>query len=395
LSDRFDLKHVFTADGQHRRQVSPGLSVAETATKTDDMLALARSREPADRERLLMAVVGLCEDGDRLTGESQRLVQDIFMGLVVQAERDIRQRLAEKLSGAPWAPPSLVSILALDDIEIARPIIARSPMLQDADLIRLLVEATLEHQIEVARRPGIGAPVVSAILDQGQPEVMTALADNATAHVTPLHMQRLVIASRRIVALRGPMARHPQLDDNLAHVLYGWVGDALRANIAERFTIDPARLEESLSEAVAEVLAGSGDEPSPPTGADADREQAEMERRLIIKLEAAGQLRPGYLLRALREGRKSLFEQALATLGGFEPGAITKAVAANRPDLLALACASVGIDRSVFPTILSLTRALNQGRPAAGSNASASVAVAFALPPEEAAGAFRTGLNAI
>ena len=48
-------------------------------------------------------------------------------------------------------------MLALDEIEIARPIIAASPVLKDADLIRLLVEATIEHQIEVARRPNLGA----------------------------------------------------------------------------------------------------------------------------------------------------------------------------------------------------------------------------------------------
>ena len=370
----------------------------QLAAKTEDMLALAHSRMPADRERLLMAVAELCNGPGPLTDDSKAMVQDIFMGLVVQAERDIRERLSLKLANAPWAPPALISILALDDIEIARPLIAQSPMLQDSDLIRLLVEATLEHQIEVARRPGIGAPVVSAILDQSQPAVMTALADNATAQVTPMHMQRLVIASRRIASLRGPMARHPKLDDNLAHTLYGWVGEALRADIGQRFKIDPAKLGETLSDAVAEAIAGGG-ELTRPTAADTEREQAEMERRLIAKLESAGQLRPGYLLRALREGRKSLFEQALATLGGFDAALVAKSVAANRPDLLALACASVGIDRSVFPTILTLVQGLNGGRPVAGASAGAGAgartAAAFAATPEEAAAAFRRGVAAI
>jgi uncharacterized protein (DUF2336 family) len=372
------------------------LIVEQLAAPPQDMLALAQSRAPADRERLLMSVADLCNAPGPLTGDAKVLVQDIFMGLVVQAERDIRMRLSLKLSDAPWAPPALISILALDDIEIARPLIAKSPMLQDSDLIRLLVEATLEHQIEVARRPNIGSPVVSAILDQSQPAVMTALADNTTAEVTPMQMQRMVIASRRIAGMRGPLARHPQLTDNLAETLYGLVGDALRANIAERFKIDPAKLRASVSEAVSEAMAGGADElTARQSKADSDREQAEMERRLIAKLESAGQLRPGYLLRALREGRKTLFEQALATLGGFEAAQIAKAVHANRPDLLALACASVGIDRSVFPTILTLTQELNNGRPTAGAGAGARTASAFACPPKEAAEAFRREIAAI
>ena len=358
------------------------------------MLALAKSRTPADRERLLMGVADLCDSPGPLTEDAKALVQDIFMGLVVQAERDIRLRLSEKLAAAPWAPPALISILALDDIEIARPLIARSPMLQDDDLIRLLVEATLEHQIEVARRPNIGSPVVSAILDQNQPAVMTALADNTSARVTPMQMQRLVVASRRIAGLRGPLARHPGLTDNLAHTLYGWVGDALRTSIAERFAIDKSKLGETLSEAVSEAIAG-GAEPRGMSAADVEREQAEMERRLVAKLESAGQLRPGYLLRSLREGRRTLFEQALATLGGFEPKQIARVIAANRPDLLALACVSVGIDRSVFPTILELVQGLNGGRPTASAGGGARVSAAFGATAHEAAEAFRAAVVAI
>jgi uncharacterized protein (DUF2336 family) len=361
----------------------------------EELVALARSRSPADRERLLMSVADLCAGGESLTAQAQATIQDIFMDLVVQAERDIRQRLAERLASAAWAPHALVSILALDDIEIARPVIAQSPVLKDADLIRLLVEATLEHQIEVARRPHIGAPVVSAILDQSQPQVLAALADNTTAAVTPFHMQRLVVASRRIVALRGSLARHPALTDDLAHTLYGWVGEALRANIAERFTIDKKLLAKSMTEAVADALAGPPDQIADPSAADAQREREGMERRLIGKLEAAGQLRPGYLLRALREGRSSLFEAALAVLGGYQVEHVRKAVAANRPDLLALACAGVGIDRSVFPTVLGLVQSLNQGRPLAPPNVAAPISSAFAQKPEDAAAAFRTGAAAI
>jgi uncharacterized protein (DUF2336 family) len=107
------------------------------------------------------------------------------MTLVVEAERDIRQRLAERLADAAWAPSALINILALDEIEIARPIIARSPVLQDHDLIRLLVQATLEHQIEVARRPRLAASVVEAILARGEPAVLTALASNDSAELSP------------------------------------------------------------------------------------------------------------------------------------------------------------------------------------------------------------------
>ena len=73
-------------------------------------------------------------------------------------------------------------------------------------------------------------------------------------------------------------------------------------------------------------------------------------QQLISKLDAAGQLRPGYLLRALREGKLSLFKASLARLSGFSRDAIDAAIESGRADLLALACATVGIDRSVLCT---------------------------------------------
>ena len=119
---------------------------------SESLLGLARSRAPADRERLLLGVVDLCAAGQAAASAAtappvQALLSSIFMSLVVEAERDIRQRLAEKLATAEWAPPTLINVLALDEIEIARPIIAASPLLQDADLIRLLIEATIEHLV--------------------------------------------------------------------------------------------------------------------------------------------------------------------------------------------------------------------------------------------------------
>jgi len=296
--------------------------------------------------------------------EARALLTDIFMALVRQAERDLRKRVAERLAPADWAPMGLIQLLMLDEIEIARPIIARSPLLGDAELIRLLVEATLEHQVEVARRPMLSGGVVNVILDGDKPEVLTALAGNETADISPLAMARLVTASRRIAAVRAPLTRHPRLTPALAQSLYSWVGDALKANLTGRYPIDPADFADVVDEAVRDQARL---DPEVAALIDPDVERDELEHKLIEKLQAAGQLRPGYLLRALREGRLSLFAHALATLGRCEVSEVRAAMDAPTPEPLALACTAVGLDRGAFPTILSLVRALNGGRPGASS----------------------------
>lgn len=329
------------------------------------LVQLARSRTPADRDRLLLALVDLCEAGGNTAGQEpvQELLSSIFMSLVIEAERDMRRRLAEKLAAADWAPAALVNVLALDDIEVARPVIAASPLLKDEDLMRLLVEATVEHQIEVARRPKLGHPVVAAILRQAEPAVLTALAGNLTAELTNDNMRELVAEARRVAALRAPLSRHPKLTGELALQLYVWLGQAMRQALTERFRLDPRALEEVLAETVREAHGGirAADEGLVVVAREGERQ--EMERKLIDKLHKAGQLRPGYLVRALREGRLNLFTAALSKLGDFDPEQIRQAVDSPTPDLLQLACAAVGVDRSVFPSILETVRGLNTGRP--------------------------------
>lgn len=370
-----------------------GLSVA---AKTEEILGLARSRAVQDRERLLLAIVDLCDAGEGAeavmsSGPVQALLSSIFMSLVVEAERDIRKRLAEKLATAAWAPAALINVLALDDIEIARPIISSSPVLQDPDLVRLLTEATIEHQIEVARRPNVGPPVVSAILHQNEPAVLTALAGNLTAQIGDSELTALVQASRRIVSLRSPCAHHPGLTDDLARELYIWVGQALRQALTARFRLDPEAMDAAIAESVREAHGGVVSEhPEQQEVWEREGEKEEMERRLLAKLDIAGQLRPGYLLRALREQKLSLFVGGLATLGRFDPEHVRRSVDSDRPELLALACAAVGIDRSVFPTILGLVRELNGGKPGGGQEGERRAGGAFGpFAPDIANAAFR------
>ena len=71
---------------------------------------LAKSRQPADRERLLLAIADLCDSphaGPAMKSPAiQALLSSIFMSLVVEAERDIRltREAVEKVQGWEGLP---------------------------------------------------------------------------------------------------------------------------------------------------------------------------------------------------------------------------------------------------------------------------------------------------
>ena len=321
-----------------------------------DLLALAHNPSTDARQRLLLGVVALA-DACPPADEISPVLGEILMTLARQAETAIRKVLAQKLAHAEWAPAALVNILALDEIEIARPILEFSPILQDGDLLRVLFEASLDHQISVARRPAISGRVTDAVIHQAEPAVLMALCTNRTAEISAAGMRHLVDYSRRIASLRSPLSRHPLLSQALAEELYQWVGTALRQAISTRFKVDAEALGAAVDEAVRAVV--SSDSPEPATRDALDKG----EQRLIEKLHSSGQLSSGLLIRAIREKRLSLFVYGLAALSGFAVDQIRSAMAAPSPEALYYACAAVGIDRAVFPPLLADLRKLNDCLP--------------------------------
>ncbi len=300
--------------------------------------APARSAQPY-RERLLAVMADTCADAPRAREPAVReRLGAVFARVLDGADGDTRRRFAEHAADADWVSPELALRLAKDAPDVAEPVIAASPALGEPELRHLLEVGTAEHRAAVARRTDLPARTAEAVVDTGEPLALAALAGNGGADLPPPVLRRLVEASRTTVALRAPLARRSDLGAPLARLMAGWVGEPLRAELDRRFALDGA------------VEADIG----PEDDADA---------RLVRKLEAAGQLRPGFLLRTLREGRLGLFITALAALGGFTVAEARAGLRADTADLLARACTSAGVDRSVFPTILALVRGLNAGAP--------------------------------
>src|SRR6202008_2775922 len=107
---------------------------------------------------------------------------------------------------------------------------------------------------------------------------------------------------------------------------YVWLGQAMRQALADRFRLDSEALDQALAETIGEEDGGGRALDEGLVVVAREGERQEMEQRLVEKLHAAGQLRAGYLVRALREGRLSLFAAALAKLGGFEPEQMRQAL---------------------------------------------------------------------
>src|SRR5882724_5478715 len=167
-----------------------GEDVGLTARDLSDMGRLAElATHPRDtsREEIYLAVASLYRgQGNALNMRERALMHDILRRLSKNVEIAVRMALAERLADDVLAPHDLVLLLADDQIEVARPLLLRSPALNDEDMGRLIAERSVAHQQTIAMRTNIGQ-TVSELLSRSEHEcVLLALVQNTTARFSML-----------------------------------------------------------------------------------------------------------------------------------------------------------------------------------------------------------------
>lgn len=309
---------------------------------------LAVNPQGTSREEIYLAVASLYRiQGTGLNDRERALMHEILRRLTRDVEMAIRIALAERLADDTTAPHDLILLLADDKIEVARPLLLRSPLLTDADFLRLLAEAGEAHHEAVARREHIGEPVTELLARSEAETVLVALVRNATAKISKLAFETLVEKSRRIASLQEPLTHRPDLPPVLATRMCDWVADALKTYIVANYTIAPERLSTAMRQAETIVKSEPAAPRMPP---------AESAQKLIDKLASSGQLKAGFLLRVLHQGQTDLFDLALAKMVSLPLAELRKKFYDTGPRAVALTCRGVGIDRCVFSTVFNLSR---------------------------------------
>lgn len=112
----------------------------------EKLLLLAKNKSSEGRARLVENITDLFLSNEgRLSEHERALMSDILGKLVGQVEADIRKELASSLAITGTELPDIVKMLASDEIEIARPLLEKSALLKDPDLIEIIRMRTDEH----------------------------------------------------------------------------------------------------------------------------------------------------------------------------------------------------------------------------------------------------------
>lgn len=138
----------------------------------------------------------------RLQDEEAVLFDRVFTNLVEDADVTARRALAEALAASPRAPAGVVEMLASDpDAAVAEPLLERSLVVHTQTLVKLASTRSERHQLAIARRAAIAAPVSRALAERGTQDVRRTLAQNDGAIFDEASFAILADRARADIAL--------------------------------------------------------------------------------------------------------------------------------------------------------------------------------------------------
>jgi uncharacterized protein (DUF2336 family) len=215
----------------------------------------------------------------------------------------VRRALAEVFAGSEYAPPTVVHSLAGDQPDVASPLLARSPLFLDTDLVDAVGSGDPTRQAAVAERADLPCAVSAAIAEVGSAEACLILLENPDAEIVPFSLDRIVARHGHLAAIREVVLARDDLPVSTRQALVAKLSQTLADFVASREWLAEERAQrvarEACEKATVALAAGSPDHEVRP---------------LIRHLRQSGQLTAGLVLRALLSGNITMFEEALAEL---------------------------------------------------------------------------------
>lgn len=315
------------------------------------LVALSKDSSKRGRNQLFNNISHLfIQDEERLSEQEHALIISILTKLLSEIETTLRQNLAEELANHDHVPHGLITLLANDDIEVARPILFKSHLLVEPDLIEIIQNRGKEHMLAIAERDDLNTTLSDMLISHGDEDVISHLIENGDAKISRKSMEYLVEESRRIDRFQEPLIARHDIPPDLAHKMFWWVSAALRRHIIENFEIDELELNEKIVAAAKTEYRYDVTEKS--SSAD----------KLISELSKRNELNEKFLVQALRGRQIRLFLIGLAELSGLDYQKISRFIYDTNAEALIVVLKALEFSRSSFSTTYLLTRNISRNQ---------------------------------
>ncbi|WP_029031585.1 DUF2336 domain-containing protein [Salinarimonas rosea] len=264
-------------------------------------LLWARTASPGDRAEAVSALARAYLYGD-LAHADRRDAETALTAMLDDPSPLVRRALAEAVANAPEAPRHIVVALASDQSGIAALVLARSPLLTDADLVDCAALGDDFVQTAIALRPRLSSAVSAALAEIACPQAVEELLGNPAAGLAPSTFARIHERLGEEPAIREALLARADCPVDVRQT----IAVAVAARL-ERFVVGCGWLS---AERGARVVREAREKTTVALSAGAQADAM----RLVVHLRRSGQLTPAMILRAVLSRAMPFAEAAFADL---------------------------------------------------------------------------------
>ena len=279
-----------------------------------------------------------------------------LLSLLDDPAPSVRRALAEVCADSARSPRPIVVALSCDAFAVAEPILARSPVLTEADLVEAAALGDEDARAAIARRHHLTPAVSGALAEIADLPTLVALAGNPTARITGGRLLRMIERFGHEADLREALLARHDLPPEVRHAVAVALARSLSAFATERGWLGEARCErmnhEIAERSALDLSAGAG---------------AAATSRLVSYLRASHQLNAGLILRAILSGRIEFAQTAFADLSGLDHASVARAM--RDPRAVADLHEKAGLPAPLLPAMHAVLAAWRDTAPTAAGGA--------------------------
>lgn len=261
-----------------------------------------RNAPPGERAEATSALARAYLHSD-LSADDLAAAEGAMIMLLDDPSPLVRRALADVFASAQKAPRVVVHALAADQADVALPVLSRSPLLLEDDLVDLVATGQPEVQLAIANRALLPRTLAAALAEVGTAEACLALLENPGADIALFSVDRIVDRFGHLAPIRDNLMSRDDLPIATRQSVLAKLSKTLAGFVTARQWLGPEHAEYAAREACEKAtVALAAETPYEEIG------------DLVAHLRQSGQLTAGMILRALLSGNVVLFEEALAEL---------------------------------------------------------------------------------
>ena len=205
----------------------------ESIGKKEDILVALRGVTDANAssEQLFDLMFDFFVASKDVPRENLTMCEEVLTHLVAYVEVEARQRIAERLAVLDYAPRRVVKSLAIESIEIAKPVLSKSPVLEDEDLLMVTRVCGPQHLEAIAERSEISSFVTNELMRLGGIQVWERLARNSGATLEDKTVGFLVNRAKENARIQISLIDRQDLPENTVARLVSEAGETVRAHL--------------------------------------------------------------------------------------------------------------------------------------------------------------------